>query len=136
MDLFSTTIGFLVGAITGAAAAYMGDMFTDKRRKKEKLKIEEDNWNTVCSKFTSLIDEMRADVLNPKFKGVRKFYVMTTEFTMNNPESIFFYRSSDHSDLEAAVSFLLDLGYVCDITEGDCPKYRMYEHFIEKLENA
>ena len=53
--------------------------------------------------------------------------------TVNRDEACFEYHTDVHKGIGAAVSFLEDLGYIEDITLGNCPMYRMREHFVDLL---
>ena len=64
MDPISLFTGFLIGAFTGAAGAYLADKYTDKRREKESRKEDDELWLDVCKRFPWLIDEMIDDFKN------------------------------------------------------------------------
>jgi len=136
MDPQSLITGFLVGAFTGAAATYLADKYTDKRRSKESLKKEELLWKDVNQRFPKLIAEMIEDFQKPEFSGVRKFFVKSQNSMINSTEIHFEYHTDVHSDISAAMLYLQDIGYIEDITPGRCPMYRMYEHFVDRLKSA
>lgn len=79
---------------------------------------------------------MKEDVNNPEFIDVRTFFVSDSKATINSSEPSFRYYTDIHGDIRAAISYLEDLGYIEDITPGNCPKYRFYEHFIDNLRNT
>lgn len=133
MDPLSLLIGFLVGAFTGAAGAYLADKYTDKRRTKELKTKEDELWEEVLNRFPQLITEMAKDFKNPDNSGVRKFFVKSSTTTVNSGERSFEYHTDVHPNIGAAMFYLADIGYIEDITSGNCPIYRMYEHFVDRL---
>ena len=136
MDIFSLAVGFVVGGFTGAAGTFYGNKFTDQRRKREKTKAENSQWETLKLKFPAIIEEMIKDVKNPDFPGVRTFFVKSSRTLVNRSEPSFEYHTDVHPELNAAILHMKDLGYIEDITPKDCPKYRFYEHFYDLLKNA
>ena len=134
MDWASALIGFVVGAFTGAAGTYLGEKYTDQRRKNEaenRLKAE---WLDVCQRFPKIISEMREGVRKPEFESVRRFFVKSSRTTVNSDQPHFEYHTDMHADLDAAISHLERFGYIEDITPGNCPMYRMSEHFVRTSE--
>lgn len=136
MDIFSLTVGFLVGSFTGAASTYLGNKYTDKRRLKETISLEEQRWNNLLKRFPDIIQEMIEDVKNPDFVGARKFFIKESGTSVNRAEPCFEYHTDVHPELNAAIMYLEDIGYIQDITPGNCPMYRFYEDFYDRLKNA
>lgn len=136
MDIFSLTIGFIVGAITGAAGHYLGEKYTDKRRSKELASALNKEWADLESRFPKIIAEMKEDVKKPEFANVREFFVKSSRTTVNRSGPSFEYHTDVHSDVNAAIAHLEELDYIVDITPGNWPMYRMREHFVDKLRNA
>ncbi|KPZ65264.1 hypothetical protein AN394_04213 [Pseudoalteromonas sp. P1-26] len=136
MDIFSLAVGFVVGGFTGAAGTFYGNMFTDQRREQEKTDAERVQWETLKRKFPAIIQEMTKDVNNPEFAGVRTFFVKSSRSAVNSSEPYFEYHTDVHLDLQAAILYMQDIGYIQDITPKNCPKFRFYEHFYELLKNA
>jgi hypothetical protein len=136
MDIFSLTVGFLVGSFTGAAGTYLGNKYTDIRRSKETISFEDQQWQDLLNRFPNIIQEMIDDVKNPDFIGARKFFIKGSNTTVNRTERCFEYHTDVHPELNAAILYLEDIGYIQDITPGNCPKYRFYEYFYERLKNA
>jgi hypothetical protein len=136
MDLFTLTVGFVIGAFTGAAGSYLGNKYTDKRRSKECENIDDELWNNLVNRFPIIIQEMIDDVNNPDFVGARKFFVMESNEMITKTEASFEYHTDVHPELCAAIMYLEDINYIQDITPGNCPMYRFYEHFYERLKNA
>lgn len=133
MEPLSLFTGFLVGAFTGAAGTYLSDKYTDKRRDIESRKAEEKTWESVCKRFPKLIKEMQEDFKDPENSGVRRFFITERNRSINASEKSFAYYKSDHPDISAAMLYLEDVGYIQDITPSNCPMYRMYEHFVDRL---
>ena len=136
MDLLSLAIGFVVGTFTGAAGHYLGEKFTDKRRSKELASEYDERWANLTRRFPKVIAEMKEDVQNPNLLAVREFFVKSSGTTVNRSKPCFEYHTDVHTDLGAAISYLEELGFIEDITPGNCPMYRMREHFVDRLRNA
>ena len=136
MDIFSLALGFVLGAITGAAGHYFGQKYTDKRRSKEFASARDAEWDDLERRFPAVIAEMKTDVKKPESSSVREFFVTSTRATINRQEPAFLYHTDVHPDLNAAVAHLEELGYIVDITPGNCPMYRMTEDFVDKLRSA
>ena len=136
MDIFSLAVGFVVGGFTGAAGTFYGNKFTDQRRSSEAENADKKTFKELRRKFPKVINEMIEDAKNPKFIGARTFFVKSKGTTVVRSEPGFEYHTDVHLDLNAAIMHMVDLGYIEDITIENCPKYRWYEHFYEKLKNA
>jgi hypothetical protein len=136
MDLVTLTVGFVIGAFTGAAGQYLGAKYTDQRRAKEASSIQNKKWADLEMRFPNVIREMKKDVQNADFLSVREFFVKNSRTTVNRSEPFFEYHTDIHSDISAAVQHLVELGYIVDITPGNCPMYRMKEHFIDQLRRS
>ena len=78
-NLLSLATGFIIGTLTGASGSYLGEKYTDRRRKKEARTDEEKEWKSLCLRFPKIIDEMKDDVQNPKYYQVRKFFVKDSQ---------------------------------------------------------
>ncbi|WP_426117251.1 hypothetical protein [Massilia sp. PWRC2] len=133
MDWISTVIGFVVGTATGAAGTYYADKYTDERRARDQTKAEDLVWSEAFNKFPGLMNEMRADVQNPAFPNVREFFVKHSGTTVNNDAARFQYFTDVHGDIGQAVAYFEEVGYIEDITPGNCPMYRMRLDFVERL---
>lgn len=62
MDWPSVLVGFLVGALTGAAGSYFGQRFTDQRYRYEAKKEFDQIWLDIKCRFPEAIQEMVEDV--------------------------------------------------------------------------
>jgi hypothetical protein len=136
MDILALTTGFVVGAFTGAAGSYLGNKYTDKRRNSEEMASATKDFSNLESKFPRIIQEMREDVKNPELSGVRIFFVKEKSTMLNFNEPHFVYYTDEHPELSAALSAMEDLGYIRDITPGNCPQYRFVEKFYDVLKNG
>ncbi|WP_299022606.1 hypothetical protein [uncultured Photobacterium sp.] len=133
MDLVSVGIGFIGGIFTGAAGTYFGNKYTDIRHKKEAMKAEISLWKELEKKFPTLINEMKDDFSKPENSGVRKFFIKEKNTIVNNSEHSFEYHTDVHTDLTAAILYLVDLELIEDITPSNCPMYRFREKFVDYL---
>ena len=79
---------------------------------------------------------MVEDFKDPKNTDVRQFFVKSSKSSVNAIEKSFEYHTDIHTNISAAMHHLEDVGYIEDITPGNCPMYRMYEHFVDRLKNA
>lgn len=136
MDLFASAVGFVVGTFTGAAGQYMAAKYTDRRRSKEASSAQRRQWAEIENRFPAIIEEMKEDAKNPEFQNVREFFVKSSRTTVSRNEPCFEYHTDVHSDIGAAIRYLEELGYIEDITPGNCPMYRMREHFIDQLRHS
>jgi hypothetical protein len=136
MDWFSVAVGFVVGAFTGAAGTYLADKYTDVRRANEARSNADRQWQDTCERFPKIVSEMKADVRNPEYADIRKFFVKSSKTTVNKAEPGFEYHTDVHRDLSAAIEYLEELGYIENITPGNFPMYRMREKFVDLLRHG
>jgi hypothetical protein len=136
MDLFTLAVGFVVGTFTGASGQYLAAKYTDKRRSKEASSAQRDRWSDIEKRFPAIIEEMKEDAKNPELQSVREFFVKSSRTTVNRDEPCFAYYTDVHNDIGAAVRYLEEQGYIEDVTPGNCPMYRMREHFVDQLRNS
>ncbi|HEY0924616.1 hypothetical protein [Rheinheimera pacifica] len=137
MDLLSLSIGFLSGALTGAAGNYLADRFTDARREKKEVKALEKSWKDIESRFPEIIDEMRSDINSIQGKGIRAFFIKESDTMIDFiGEPYFVYHTDKHLELRAAVLYLAQLGFVQNLTPGNTPMYRISERLVDFLRNT
>jgi len=136
MDPLSLVVGFLTGAFTGAAGHYLGEKYTDERRSKDAILKLDTEWKVLESRFPKVIAEMKEDVRKPELSSVRRFFVKSKRTSVNSSEASFVYHTDEHPDISAAVAHLEELGYIEDITTGNCPLYRMRENFVDNLRSS
>ena len=134
MDILSLAVGFLVGAITGAAGNYLADKYTDVRRDKKAAKKQAELWRDAERRFPAVIFEMRQAFADPDSKGIRAFFVKDSRTMIGFlSEPCFEFHTDKHPDLQAAVLHLERLGLISDITPGNCPMYRVHEELVDWL---
>lgn len=133
MDFLSLTIGFVTGALTGAAGSYLGNKYTDKRRASEANARPHNNYEYLRNKFPELIQEMINDINNPTFTNIRVFFVKNKSTILNFNEPHFQYFTDDHPNIQSAMSSMQVFGFIKDITPGNCPKYLISEQFYDLL---
>lgn len=136
MPLLSTiathAAAFLVGAITGAAGAYLADRFTDQRRRAESRSEAWRAFERVEQLMPELIKEMRADLAETP--TARDFFVLSDErISINTSGQYLAYYEKAHSNMQEKLSILENHGYIVDITPGNAKKYRMTEDFAVLL---
>lgn len=134
MDFISLGIGFISGAVAGAAGNYFADRFTDARRTRKLAREQTKLWKDIERRFSAVISEMRADFSGPEGKHVRTFFVKASNTTIGFiSEPCFEYHTDKHPEITAAVSHLARHGFITDITPGNCPMYRVHEHLVDRL---
>ncbi len=133
MDFTSAIIGFLIGAATGAAGTYFGHKYTDRRRKQEAAADAKKQFLAVKAQMPELIAEMKEDLQDESGRHVREFFVLESKRQNLGacPRRRFVYYAEDHGDLHGKLSILENRGYLCDVTPGDTPVFRMTEEFVE-----
>jgi len=70
---------------------------------------------------------------DPDMVSVRHLFVKTSGSVLNASSSHFEYHTDVYPDIEAAIAQLERLGFIEDVTRGNCPKYRMTEEFFDQL---
>ena len=129
LDLLSVSVGFLAGAVTGAAAGYLASYFTDQRRSADASKNRDRHWAGFAERHADFVDELRSD-LSGDFGGCRYFFLKTKRSIVNASEPSFEYHTDVLPNLNAAVKELEEYGYVVDETTGNVPRYRIRENFV------
>jgi hypothetical protein len=133
--ILSHTAAFVAGAIIGPLAVkYFGDMFTDKRRDREKREEKQDAFETVAARMPELIAEMRADWSKPENRLKRTFHTMP-HFARNAALDVeLYYCDETHAELAHKLHMLEGLGLIRQIDEsGMLKKYRVTDDFVRKL---
>ena len=134
MDALSLGVGFLVGTVTGAAGNYLADKYTDARRDKKAAKEQIALWQDIERRFPSVIAEMREDFSNGEGKNVRAFFLKESGTLLaGSSEPAFEYHIDKHPDLQPAILYLQQHGFVTDITPGNCPMYRVHQKLVDGL---
>jgi hypothetical protein len=136
MDILSLGIGFITGVAATIAGNYLADRFTDARRDKKLRREQTKLWHDIERRFPAVIAEMREDFSQSDRRHVRSFFVKASNTTIGfTSEPCFEYHTDKHPELTAAVTHLAKHGFISDITPGNCPMYRMHEHFVDRLIN-
>src|SRR5690606_18090963 len=134
MDIVSLAVGFLIGALTGAAGNYLADKYTDVRRDKKAAKKQADLWRDIERRFPAVIAEMREALSDEGSRHVRAFFVKDSRTTIGFlSEPCLEFHTDKHPDLQAAVLHLERHGLISDITPGNCPMYRVHEELVDWL---
>lgn len=134
MDILSLSVGFLVGAITGAAGNYLADKYTDVRRDKKAAKEQTKLWREIEAQFPGVIADMRQAFTSSEGKYIRAFFVKESGTMIGFlSEPCFEFHTDEHPDLHAAVLHLARHEFITDITPGNCPMYRVHEKLIDWL---
>ncbi|GEM_PF-637019 len=134
MDILSLAVGFVVGALTGAAGNYLADKYTDVRRDKKAAAKQTDLWRDIERRFPAVIAEMREALSDEDSRNVRAFFVKDSRTMIGFlSEPCFEFHTDKHPDLQAAVLHLERFGFISDITRGNCPMYRVHEELVDWL---
>ena len=126
-------IAFLFGALTGAAATYLGNRLTDQHRKKEAVSDGHREFESVRTKMPDLISEIRSDLETDGNELLREFFLSKRAHILNPGNPCFVYYEDDHPDLQSKVHILENVAYVVDVTPGNAPKYLMTEEFVDHI---
>jgi hypothetical protein len=126
-------IAFLVGALTGAAGAYLGAKFTDRRREAEAKKKEREQFARVRNQMPKLIAEMKNDLSDPETRYVREFLITDGRIIPNPSAPCFHYKENEHEGLRGKAHILENIGFIIDVTHGSLPRYRMTEAFVNLI---
>ena len=133
-DALSHLIAFLSGALVGASGKYLGDKYTDQRRRQEARQEVKSRFHAVQKQMPELIAEMRQDQADPENKSVRRLFISPSKsVSLNLAARALVYYEDEHTDLRGKVTILENHGYVIDDTTGNVPRYRIAEEFVELL---
>lgn len=128
---------FLGGTIVGAAGSYMADRFTDRRRKKEAISEAKQRFLAIQNLIPDLIAEIKADLGEPEKQLIREFVCLSNNrIIFNHDRPRFQYYETDHPDLTNKIQFLVDEGYVRDVSTTSHPIYRMSDEFVAFLDGT
>lgn len=132
--LVSHLAAFLIGAAVGAAGHYFGEKYTDRRRKQEEKSEEDRAFRRLAERMPDLFQAMQADLAIDSADIVREFFVLSTPgVTLGFARPHFRYNESEIENLREKVEFLVNGGFVAIIRGTGAPKYRLEEHFVERL---
>jgi hypothetical protein len=134
--LFVThAITFLGGTAVGAAGKYMADRFTDQRHKKEAETAERERFARLEKSMPDLLKAIHNN-LNGDENHIREFVVLPFEqarFNHDRPRLEYF--ETEFPNILNQVSFLLNEGYIEQLSNNSCPIYRLKESFVNRLKN-
>ena len=134
MDILSLSVGFLVGAATGAAGNYLADKYTDTRREKKLAQEQSKLWQDIEARFPAVITEMREAFTSPEGKNVRAFFVKESDTMIGFlSEPCFEFHTDKLPELRPAVLHLALHEFIPDITPGNCPMYRVHQKLVDWL---
>lgn len=134
MDWLDRSITFASGVAVGVVGKYVGDILTDRRRKRESVSDEKATFLRLKETFPDLIREMRQDVIdNP---ASRRFFLKSKHATMGGSMSGYlYYHYEDHQNLDDNMLALENADFIRDIADpdSDLPRYAMSEQFVALL---
>ncbi len=131
----STTIGFLVGTVTGAAGTYFAEKFTDQRRRGELDKQLKKDFVETKKQMPELFAEMKTDLSNEKNRLIREFFVLPSKRVClgSSEKPRFIYYEDEHEGLRSKIDILENQGHLMDVTPGNAPIFRMSNEFVELI---
>ena len=134
-DWMSTTIGFLVGTVTGAAGTYFAEKFTDQRRRGELDKQLKKDFVETKKQMPELFAEMKTDLSNEKNRLIREFFVLPSKRVClgSSEKPRFIYYEDEHEGLRSKIDILENQGHLMDVTPGNAPIFRMSNEFVELI---
>jgi len=108
MDYFSLSVGFLIGAATGAAGTYFGNKYTDQRRKKEQKKEQAVSFNKLWQNHSLLLTEMSSDLKLESSHFSREFYAISKRknYNLKKGENLVYY-IEEHDNLIDQLNILV-----------------------------
>jgi hypothetical protein len=138
MDLLSLAIGFVVGAITGAAGHYYGEKYSDQRRQQEADRRKRQALDRLRAQMPKLFDELIADVRDDKNGFTRQVFVLPTRGTMlgGTTQGHFIYYESEHESLREQLDLIKRAGFLDDWSSDKTPRYLLEEDFVAYLRRA
>lgn len=133
IDIVSMLIGFVVGAATGAAGAYLAAKYTDRRREGETADRSKKQFLALKQQMPKLIAEMKADLNRKGHELIREFFVLPNRKVLlgGSTKRRFSYYEAEHENLGGKLDILEGRGYLMDVTPGNTPIYRMTEEFVQ-----
>jgi hypothetical protein len=133
-EVLTIAVAFLSGTATGAAGHYFAVKYTDKRHRKESQSEEKALFEKMITMMPDLLAEMKTDLLPPERYAWRDFFVVQKGACLDGSKNSFIYKDDGANAYLSKVCILNEHGYVTDISSGGTPKFRMREHFVEKLQ--
>ena len=122
---------FLGGVAIGAAAQYIGDRFTDARRKKEAKAEAKKQYNAIARAMPNLLDEMRSDLRQTANHQIRELVVLNNNrITFMHDRPRLEYYQEKHPDILKQIQMLVSAGYARDVSTTSHPIYRLSEEFV------
>jgi len=131
-DWMSTTIGFLLGTVTGAAGIYFAEKFTDQRRRGELKRQCKKEFLEVKKQMPELIAELKSDLSHKENRLIREFFVLQNkkECLVGSEKPHFIYYEEENKGLRSKIDILENRGFLIDVRIGNAPIYRMSEEFV------
>ena len=133
-DMFSTAVGFLVGAATGGAGGYFASKYTDRRRESEADRQAKKEFLATKTKMPAFIKELKADLA--EHPDIREFFVLQKGVCLGGSELPRFkyeYERDGKDNLLSKMQILENMGYVMDVTSGNAPIFRITEDFFDLI---
>lgn len=133
MDAVTThLIAFVVGGFTGAAGQYLGEKYTDQRRKQEARAESRSEWARIEKLMPEVIGSLRNGLKDKPL--IREFVVLRARGTvMASSRPRFVFYESEVADLRTKVEMLEEVGYVTNVEPGNTTIYRITQQFFERL---
>jgi hypothetical protein len=134
MWFVSHLIAFLFGALTGGAGHYLGQKFTDQRRRQEANRGRESRFAEVTRAMPELIEEIRNSVAGDPTHLIREIVVLRSPGVGILPSNACFaFYETQHPNLVSKFIQLCNDGFVKDVTKGSVAKYWLTDEFLTLL---
>lgn len=131
MEFFGS---FLAGAITGAAGSYLGNRFTDQRRRRESASATQRQFHLACESMSDLIAALKAEATRPGWEMVREIFALPTKGVLaGTSQRRFMLYEDEIADLLTKLRTLESYGFVTEVTTKSVPIFRMTEAFVAML---
>ena len=131
----SHLVTFILGALTGAAATYLADKYTDRRREQEARGSSAKGFRELKILMPALVADMRSALAGDASKTIREFAVLANPGIMfNTSRNRFVFYETTHRDLANQLSLLEEAGFVTrrpPPNESSPPVFWMEPRFVE-----
>jgi hypothetical protein len=132
-QVLSYCVTFLVGGLTGATGTYLGNKYTDQRKKQEARSEADTQFRDIQKAMPELIQRMKEDFCEGQM--IREFVMLRHSRDLNYTlrREHFRYFGDEHKNLREKLILLQQGGYIQDVSTTTLPIFRATEEFVKKL---
>lgn len=146
MPTVSNALFFLTGTVSGAAikwlydvtsgssAQYLGDKYTDERRRKESDRGTRNRFKELAARMPGLFEEIRKDLAEPGAAFIREVLVYPFGDLFESAQPQFTYRDKDIPGVRQQFDLLCEAGFAIMLeSNASTARFRMTEPFVDLL---